>query len=160
MPVDPTFDQAPASARLKLGTTDLADLGSVGWENAGQVFGGGTWKVEKPDGLNDIHIEGETLRAPDGTRLRVVGSTWSLGAGLVLHREGGDLSISALPRPYLVTLEDAKLLQSGRWKGWWQAKEQKLFVDLGDRRWLAVEPLNEKGSTDFMEKLVVESPGR
>ena len=163
VPVDPTFDQAPASAfRLKLGTTDLADLGSVGWENAGQVFGGGTWKVEKPDGFGDIRIEagGETLRAPDGTRLRAVGSTWSMGAGLTLHREGGDLSIFALPRPYLTTLEGAKLLQSGRWKGWWQPKEQKLYVDLGDRRWLGVEPLNEKGATDLMEKLVVESPGR
>ncbi len=161
VPVDPTFDQAPASAfRLKLGITDLADLGSVGWENAGRVFGGGTWKVEKPADLSDLRIEGETLRAPDGTRLRVGGSTWSLGVGLVLHGEAGDLHISALPRPYSAALEDAKLLQSGHWKGWWQPKEQKLFVDLGDRRWLGVEPINEKGSTDFMEKLLVESPAR
>lgn len=161
VPVDPTFDQAPASAfRLKLGTTDLADLGSVGWENAGQVFGGGTWKVEKPEGFGDIRIEGETLLAPDGTRLRAVGSTWSMGAGLVLHHEGEDLSISAMPRPYLATLEGAKLMQSGRWKGWWQPKEHKLYVDLGDRRWLGVEPLDEQGSTDFMEKLIVESPAR
>ncbi len=159
VPVDPTFDQVPASAfRLKLGTTDLADLGSVGWENAGQVFGSGTWKVEKPDGFGDIRIEGETLRAPDGTRLRVAGSTWSMGAGLVLHREGGDLNLSALPRPYSEALEGAKLLQSGHWKGWWQPKGQKLYLDLGDRRWLGVEPLDEKGATDFMEKLVVESP--
>lgn len=163
VPVDPMFDQAPASAfRLKLGTTDLANLGSVGWEDAGQIFGGGTWKVEKPDGFGGIHIEGgsETLRAPDGTRLRAVGSTWSMGAGLTLHHESGDLSISALPRPYLETLEGAKHLQSGRWKGWWQPKEQKLYVDLGDRRWLGVEPINEQGSTDFMEKLVVENPSR
>ncbi len=161
VPVDPTFDQAPASAfRLKLGITDLADLGSVGWENAGRVFGGGTWKIEKPADLSDLRIEGETLRAPDGTRLRVGGSTWSLGVGLVLHGEAGDLHISALPRPYSAALEDAKLLQSGHWKGWWQPKEQKLFVDLGDRRWLGVEPINEKGSTDFMEKLLVESPAR
>ncbi|MBL0314176.1 MAG: transglutaminase domain-containing protein [Holophagaceae bacterium] len=161
VPVDPTFDQVPASAfRLKLGTTDLADLGSVGWENAGQVFGSGTWKVEKPDGFGDIRIEGETLRAPDGTRLRVVGSTWSMGAGLVLHREGGDLNLSALPRPYSEALEGAKLLQSGHWKGWWQPKGQKLYLDLGDRRWLGVEPLDEKGATDFMEKLVVESLAR
>ncbi len=161
VPVDPTFDQAPASAfRLKLGTTDLADLGSVGWENAGQVFGGGTWKVEKPDGLKDIHIEGESLRAPDGTRIRVAGSTWSLGAGLVLHSEGGDLNVSALPRPYAATLEGTTHLQSGRWKGWWQPKEQKLYLDLGDRRWLGVEPLNEKNATEFMEKLEVESPTR
>ena len=163
VPVDPTFDQAPASAfRLKLGTTDLADLGSVGWESAGQVFGGGAWKIEKPSGLGDLHIEngggGDTLRIADGTRLRVAGSTWSLGAGLVLHHEGGDLNIAALPRPYTETLEGAKLLQSGRWKGWWQPKEQKLYVDLGDRRWLGVEPLNEPGATEFMEKLAVESP--
>ena len=161
VPVDPTFDQAPASAfRLKLGTTDLADLGSVGWENAGQVFGDGIWKVEKPEQFGDMLLDGETLRAPDGTRLRVVGSTWSLGAGLALHTEGGDLNVSALPRPYTATLEGARLLQSGRWKGWWQPKEQKLYVDLGDRHWLGIEPLNEKGSTDFMEKLVVEKPSR
>jgi len=161
VPVDPTFDQAPASAfRLKLGVTDLADLGSVGWENAGQVFGDGIWKIEKPEQFGGMQIDGETLRAPDGTRLRAVGSTWSLAAGLALHTDGGDLSISALPRPYLSTLEGAKLLQSGRWKGWWQPKEQKLYVDLGDRRWLGIEPLNEKGSTDFMERLVVESPAR
>ncbi|MBL0210056.1 MAG: transglutaminase domain-containing protein [Holophagaceae bacterium] len=163
VPVDPTFDQAPASAfRLKLGTTDLADLGSVGWDNAGQIFGGGTWKVEKPDGLGDLRLEagGEILHAPGGTRLRAAGSTWSLGAGLVLHREGGDLNISAVPRPYPESLEGAKRLQSGRWSGWWQPKEQKLFVDLGDRRWLGVEPLNEHGSAAFMDSLVVEGPGR
>lgn len=163
VPVDPTFDQAPASAfRLKLGTTDLADLGSVGWDNAGQIFGGGTWKVEKPDGIGDLRIEpgSETLLAPDGTRLREAGSTWSLGAGLILHREGGDLNLSALPRPYPAMLQGARPLQSGRWKGWWQPGEQKLYVDLGDRRWLGVEPLTERAASDFLEKLVVESPLR
>ena len=40
LPIDPTFDQAPASAfRVKLGTTDLANLASVGWDSAAQVFG-------------------------------------------------------------------------------------------------------------------------
>ena len=44
VPLDPTFDQAPASAfRIKLGDTDLADLGGVGWESAASAFSGARW---------------------------------------------------------------------------------------------------------------------
>ncbi len=161
VPIDPTFDEAPASAfRLKLGTTDLADLGSVGWEGAGQIFGGGAWKVVKPDAFGDLRLDGDTLRAPDGTRIRIAGSTWTLGSGLRLHREGRDLSLAAQPRPYPAQILGARLLQVGRWKAWWQPKEQKLLIDLGARRWLAAEPLDEKGAVDFLELLRVEAPQR
>ena len=161
VPVDPTFDEAPASAfRMKLGTTDLADLGSVGWDGAGQVFGGGTWKVEEPSPLGSIKVNGEIVIAPDGTRLRLPDATWSLDDGLQLHRSGLSTRLSAKPRPYGAMLTGAEKLQAGKWKGWWLPQAKKLYVDLGDRRWIEVGPLEQKDSVDIMENLQVEGPGR
>ena len=42
VPVDPTLDEAPASAfHIALGATDLADLGSLGWDKMATALGGG-----------------------------------------------------------------------------------------------------------------------
>lgn len=161
VPVDPTFDEAPASAfRMKLGTTDLANLGSVGWDSAGQVFGGGTWVVDEPAPFGGIHAQGDTVRAPDGTWFQVPGGTWNLDDGLKLHRGGASLTVSAVPRPYDALLKGAESLQAGKWKGKWQPGSGKLYVDLGGRRWLEVGPMGQKECVDFMENLRMDGPGR
>ncbi|MBI3132253.1 MAG: transglutaminase domain-containing protein [Acidobacteria bacterium] len=155
VPVDPTFDQAPASAfRMKLGDTPLADLGSVGWDSA-QVLGAAQWIPTLPDPV----IEGDRLTAPDGTRLRWPKGRWAWIQGrLLLSTGAGRLEVAACPRPAESQLHDARRLQgrNGR-KGWW-IPGGDLFLELGPGRWLKVQGLSETAAFAFVDALLVELP--
>jgi hypothetical protein len=155
VPVDPTFDQAPASAfRLKLGDTPLTDLGSVGWD-AAQVLGSALWIPTFPEPT----LEDDRLTAPDGTRLRWPGGRWIWIQGRLLLSTGeGRLEMAASLRPAEGQLRDARRLQgrNGR-KGWWTAGHE-LFLELGPGRWLKVQGLSEPAAFAFLDALVVELP--
>ncbi|HJV21268.1 MAG TPA: transglutaminase domain-containing protein [Holophagaceae bacterium] len=155
VPVDPTFDQAPASAfRMKLGDTDLADLASVGWD-AAQVLGTAQWTPRYPDPL----IEGDRLTAPDGTRLRWPKGRWTWIQGrLVLATPEGRLELAAALRPAEGQLKEARRLQGrGGRKGWW-TPGRDLYLELGAGRWLKVQGLTETSAFTFVDTLQVELP--
>ena len=70
-PIDPTFDQVPASAlRIKLGDTDLADLGSVGWEGAALAFSGVRWVPEQEETRpwgESLILRGDQITGPEAS---------------------------------------------------------------------------------------------
>ena len=145
LPVDPTFDQAPASAlRLKLGTTDLADLGSIGWDAAAFSFVDGAWVPEKP-WTDAIRIEGDSLQAPGGTILRVPGGRWALQEGRLQLLWTDPHSIAAVTRPTPQQLKGARLLlgSTSRTRGWWNPHDRILWMELGHGRWLQVDRMQE-----------------
>ena len=145
IPLDPTFDQAPASAyRLKLGTTDLADLGSVGWESAAMSFLDGAWTPEEP-WAKDVRVQGDTALVPDGMRLQLAGARWQYqDSVLSLLWEGAHLC-HAMPRPTPQQTATARRLQgarSGR-GGWWDPAMGQVWMDLGGGKWLEVDAVTE-----------------
>jgi len=157
IPVDPTFDQAPASAlRLKLATTDLADLGSIGWDAAAMSFVDGTWVPEKP-WAETTRIEGDVLQAQDGTRLRVPGGRWTLQDGRVQLHWMESHAFSAVGRPAPWQLKGARLLAGGRTgvRGWWSPGDRILWVDLGRGRWLQVDRMLEPPAFRFLDLLEI-----
>jgi len=154
IPVDPTFDQAPASAyRLKLGTTDLADLGSVGWGTEGSDVLEGVWT---PDGpwTADVRPRGDTVQAP-GLALRVPGARWSFAGGRLELVWDGSHRVQAVPRPAPAQVEGARRLQGAvrRRTGWWQPRERQLWIDLGGGRWLQADGLDEAGAFRLLDAL-------
>jgi transglutaminase-like putative cysteine protease len=160
IPLDPTFDQAPASAyRLKLGTTDLADLGSVGWESAALTFLEGAWTPEGP-WAKDVRTQGDTAIAPDGTRLRVPASRWHYQAGRLSLEWEGSHGVEAVSRPAPAQVATARLLQGSRTgrRGWWTPASGQLAVELGGGRWLQVDGLGEAQAHRLLEALEQAAP--
>lgn len=148
-PLDPTFDMVPASAfRLKLGTTDLADLGAVGWENAASTFQDGTWVPEAP-WAGAVRTQGDTAYGP-GLSLRVPGAAWDLREGR-LNLDGRHL-VTAAPRPAPAT--PVRLLQGkGGRRGWFGSGS--LWADAGAGEWLLVERVSEAEAFRFLDGLEV-----
>lgn len=157
VPVDPTFDQAPASAlRLKLGTTDLADLGSIGWDTTTLSVLDGAWVPEKP-WTEAIRLEGDTLRAPDGMELRAPGGRWALKEGRLHLRQAATHACSAVPRPTPQQVKGASLLLgsiSGK-RGWFHPGNRILWMDLGHGRWLQVDRMQEALAFRFLDLLEI-----
>jgi transglutaminase-like putative cysteine protease len=155
VPLDPTFDQAPASAlRIKLGDTDLADLGSVGWEGAAFVFSGVRWI---PDTEDAPSIKGDQVTGPGNLQLRLPGGRWDLQRGVLHLRapKAGPWRVQAVTRPGEAQLVGARRLagaQSLR-HGWWQAATRVLWIDLGDGRWLQMEEVSEAEAYDLLDQL-------
>ena len=158
IPLDPTFDQAPASAyRLKLATTDLADLGSVGPGSPGANFLDGIWV---PDGpwTTDVRPQGDTLFAPNGLTLRMPGARWNLADGRLTLAWGGSHRVEAVPCPAPAQVAKARRLQAagGGRRGWWQPASGQLTLDLGAGRWLRVEGLTESQAFQLLAALDAE----
>jgi transglutaminase-like putative cysteine protease len=154
IPVDPTFDEAPASAfRLKLSETDLADLGGVGWETA-QVLGDSTLVPTWPAPV----IEGDRLRTPDGLVLRWPKGQWRWVEGaLALRTAFGRLDVRAIPRPIPAQVKEARLMQGpGGLRGWW-SPSRILYLELPEGRWLQVQELNEGAAFDVLQTLQITS---
>lgn len=156
MPVDPTLDEAPASAfHIALGSTDLADLGSLGWDHLMTALGGGAFVTEP---LPPPALTGDSALAPDGTRLTWPGAAWAFKDGTLSlatpdHRRH---ALLARTRPVAAELEGARKLQgsSGR-IGWWIPKERVLFLDLGHRRWLKLDRCAESQAFLALDALEV-----
>jgi len=157
VPIDPTFDQAPASAlRLKLGDSDLADMGSILWEGASADLSAITWIPEweepKPQ-------QGDQITAPGGVRLRLPGGRWELKHGLLRLQgpRGGSWSLQAVPRPGEAQLRGAQRLAGARTLrlGWWQAGGRQLWLELGQGRWLQVQGISEAEAYALLDQLLV-----
>ena len=166
IPVDPTFDQAPASAfRIKLGDTDLADLGSVGWEGAATAFLGVRWLPQDASGRpwgSDLQVAGDRLSAPGGIQLRLPGARWTVHAGSleVQSSLGGPWDVQASLRPDQAQLRSASLLAGAKTlrKGWWEPRRSTLWMALPRGRWLRVEGLTEAAAYLVLDQLSVD-PG-
>jgi transglutaminase-like putative cysteine protease len=155
IPLDPTFDQAPASAyRLKLITTDLADLGNVGAGTPGTDYMEGIWL---PDGpwTADVRPQGDTVMAPGGMALRVPGARWQLAAGRLTLLWGEAHQVEAVPPPNPVQRSDAHRLQgtAGGRQGWWQPRTAQLWIDFGGGKWLQVDALSEPQAFRLLDAL-------
>ncbi|GLH74212.1 hypothetical protein GETHLI_27140 [Geothrix limicola] len=155
VPIDPTFDQAPASAlRIKLGDTDLADLGSVGWDTAATALSGVQWILDQEAPL---HIQGDVVSGPGGLRLRARDGRWSLHQGVLQLRRasGGPWRLQAVTRPSEAQLKGASHLAGPRTlrQGWWQPGSRLLWMDLGEGRWVQLEDVSESEAYDLLDQL-------
>ncbi|HNX95737.1 MAG TPA: transglutaminase-like domain-containing protein [Holophaga sp.] len=155
IPIDPTFDLALASSlRLKMGTTDLADLGSLGWDTATLSLVNGNWR---PEGAwtSNLRLEGDGLIAPDGTILRLPGAAWKLSDG-TLRLATPACELEATLRPDAAHRSGARLLmgaRSGR-KGWFGPNRQ-LHLDAGDGRWLLFSGVSESEAFRLLDDLEI-----
>ena len=153
VPVDPTFDEAPASAlRLKLATTDLSDLGSIGWDTASLRFMGGAWVPEKP-WADAIRVEGDTVAIPGAGFLRAPGGRWTLKEGQLHLALASIHAFQAVTRPSAQQLAGAKLLlgaASGR-RGWWDPGDHVLWMELGGGRWAHVDRMDEPSAFKILD---------
>lgn len=161
VPVDPTLDEAPASAfHIALGSTDLADLGSLGWDHLMTALGGGTF-VTAP--IPAPPLTGNSVLAPDGTRLTWPGAAWSFKEGVLTlatpdHRRH---ALLARTRPIPAELKGARKLQGAKGRvGWWVPKDHTLFLDLGARRWLQMDGCTESQAFLTLDALEVHDAGR
>ena len=160
IPVDPTFDQAPAGAlRLKLGDCTLADLGSVGWEAAALALGGLRWVPESTGGrpyAEGARVQKDAVQGPGGIQLRLPGGRWSLGDGLLRLTRGtaGPWGVQAVTRPAPAQLRGAQVLgaASGR-RGHWDRKGRVLWLDLGSGHWLRVTGVDEGSAYELVDQL-------
>lgn len=155
IPIDPTFDEAPASAlRLKLGTTDLADLGSVGWDTAATQFAGGRW-VPEGDWTQGVQVSGDRVQALGGGILKLPGAAWKLEKGRLFLVWKGAHPVEAVPHPTVAQRQGCRLLQSqvtGR-RGWWDEGGSGLWVSLNEGRWLRVADLDARSASDLLDHL-------
>ena len=162
VPIDPTFDQAPASAlRIKLGDTDLADLGSVQWEGVANDFSRTRWIPEHEGGRtwkDAITIQGDTVSAPGGIQLCLPGGRWSLLKGELRlgSGEGGPWRLQASTRPWEAQLTGAQRLAgpNSLRTGWWRQDLRTLWMDLGQGRWLQVEGVSDREAYDLLDQLM------
>jgi transglutaminase-like putative cysteine protease len=157
VPIDPTFDQVPASAlRIKLGDTDLSDLGSVGWESAALAFTGVQWVPEEEKA---IACKGDQVTGPGNLQLRLPKGRWELQHGELRLRTavGGPWRVQAVIRPGEAQLKGASRLAGGRTlrQGWWRTDSRLLWMDLGEGRWLQVDGVSEAEAYELLDQLLV-----
>ena len=162
IPVDPTFDQAPASAlRLKLGDSDLADLGTLGWEGAAMAFSGVRWIPERVGGQpwpGRLDATGDVLEAPGGLRLRLRGAKWTLEGGQVQAQVGmKKWQFRATPRPGEQQLSGCRRLAgpTSLRTGWWDPATKALWLDLGAGRWGIWSEVPEPEAYQLLDQLMV-----
>jgi len=155
VPIDPTFDQVPASAlRIRLGDTDLADLGGVGWETAATALSGVRWIPEKGVALA---IQGDTVSNGAELTLRFPKGRWTLeGGGLQLRtRAGGPWQLQAVCRPGETQLKGSTRMAGARTlrSGWWSRELRQLWMDLGAGRWIQVDGVSEAEAYELLDQL-------
>jgi hypothetical protein len=155
VPIDPTFEQAPASAlRIKLGDTDLADLGGVGWDTAASALSGVRWIPERSA---PFPIQGDAVTGPAGVNLRFPGGRWEASGGVLRLRtgSGGPWRVQATVRPGEAQLKGAVRMAGARTHrpGWWVRVGRLLWMDLGEGRWLQVEGVSETEAYDLLDQM-------
>lgn len=156
VPIDPTFDQAPASAlRIKLGDTDLADIGSVLWDGAAMDFSRVKWL---PEGAETLKVRGDQIGGPGGLLLRLPAGGWTLQDGVLSLRgpHGGPWRVQAVIRPGPAQLKGARRLAGARTLrlGWWQPGSRLLWMELGGGRWLQLEGVSEVEAYELLDQLM------
>lgn len=166
IPVDPTFDQAPASAfRVKLGTTDLSNLASVGWDSAAQAFGSGQWLPEKEGDLSwgkGFYLRVDDVGGPAVGHLDFPGAAWILEKGqLYLTAYGLRNPVEATLRPGPAQIRDATRIKAAKGvnSGWYVPSTRRLWLDLGGR-WLSVDRIREGEAAKLVEFMLYTPPAR
>jgi len=162
VPMDPTFDQVPASVlHIKLGTTDLADLGSIGWEGEATDLSRVRWIPEREGARpwgEALAVRGDQVSGPEGLSLRLPGGRWELQKGVLRLRtpKGGPWRIQAATRPSGAHLAGARRLAGARSLrvGWWGPTSHQLWMDLGEGRWLQVDEVSEGEAFDLLDQLL------
>ncbi|MBI4913058.1 MAG: transglutaminase domain-containing protein [Acidobacteria bacterium] len=164
VPVDPTFDQAPASAfRVRLGSTDLSNLATVGWDGAAQVFGSGQWVPEREGELpwnKGYYIEGDFVSGPGIGRLTLPGGRWNAERGhLTVELFGTVHDVEASTRPESGILQGATRMRNPETglQGWHQAEQRMLWLDLGGR-WLRFSNLRPQEGSRVLHGLEYARP--
>lgn len=157
VPVDPTLDEAPASAfHIALGSTDLAGLGSLGWDRLATALGGGAFLSL---GEGAPATAGNSVLAPDGTRLTWPGAKWTADHGVltVTPPGQGPHPVLARTRPIEAELNGARKLRGARSRrnGWWDPASRRLFVDAGARRWLQLDRCGETQAFTALDALEI-----
>lgn len=162
VPLDPTFDQAPASAfRIKLGDTELADLGSVGWESAALAFSGARWIPEREGGRpygEGLTAKGDQVSGPAGVQLRLPGGRWTMKGGVLQLRTpaSGPWQVQAVTHPGEAQTRASRRLAGAhsRRPGWWHPAQGRLWLDLGEGRWLQLEGVSENEAFELLDQLL------
>jgi transglutaminase-like putative cysteine protease len=157
VPIDPTFDQAPASAlRIKLGDTDLSDLGSVGWEGAALAFTGAKWIPEQEGRITCL---GELVTGPGHIQLRLPGGRWTLQHDVLRLQTptGGPWQVQAVNRPSESQLKGASHLAGALTlrHGWRNPASRVFWMDLGEGRWIQLDGVSEAEAYDLLDQLMV-----
>lgn len=155
VPVDPTFDQAPASVlRLKMGTTDLADLGSLGWDTRTLSFVDGSWVPEGP-WAGALRLDREDVVIPGGERIRIPGVQWTLDEGLLRFWNPEPHELEACVRPGEDQTRESRLLMGlrTRRKGWWRGDKRLFWMDLGDGRWIQIKNCSNSLAFQLLDEL-------
>ncbi len=157
VPIDPTFDEAPASTlHLKLGTTDLADLGSVGWDTAATRLADGSW-VPEGEWPRGIQIAGDRVYGPEGLGLALPGAAWKLHKGALSLIWRGTHEMEAVPHPSAASLRGAKAFLSAH-RGWWLGAARMFWIQLDEARWLRVSDIEERDALALLDQLETLPP--
>ena len=155
VPIDPTFDETPASAlHLKLASTDLADLGSVGWDTAATKFVGGSWVPEAP-WAEASRIEVDTVLAPNGEGLRLKAASWRLNVGELTLKWRGTHPVEAVSHPQAASLKEAQVFDSPRSqrRGWWHPREKRMWLLLDEAHWLQISAVDQAEALELLDQL-------
>jgi hypothetical protein len=150
IPIDPTFDQAPAGAfRVALGNSALNSLAEFG---RGLVFpaGAALKTIAAP-----FVVDGKRLIVDDA-EITVSNGQWALfGDRLFLeHPRLGQISVSGnirtLPRP------DAKYIHiAGKSPARYTKSIAQLAIDCGKNRWLYFDGLSEAAAAALLGELLI-----
>jgi len=155
VPLDPTFDEAPASTlHVKVGTTDLADLGRLGQDTVATQVAGGGWVPEAP-WTEVLRVELDTVLAPGREGLRLKGASWKLADGGLKLRWRGMHQVMAVPRPHPTALKVTQVFESAQShrRGWWHAGQQCLWIKLDEGHWLRVSDLEQASALVLLDQL-------
>jgi Transglutaminase-like superfamily len=161
VPIDPTFDQAPASTfRILIKTTDLSSLGDVGWDTATVAFDQGHY-VPLQEGGRDwskpVTIQGDQVESAF-LRMRWPQGTWSIRDGaLQLDGELGPLSFRAVPSPTEGQLKDSKGVAGPKSHrvGRFSHKARILWIEIAPGRWLEIQRLTEAMAYRALDQLIL-----
>lgn len=159
IPIDPTFDQAPASAfRMKLSTSNLADLGSLGWEDAAMDLRQSAWQQDQP-WPQGIRIEGDHLQIGQGDLLSAPGNTWEITRTGLCLSGSPQVQVEACIRPSRAQSRRAKLLMgaSGQ-KGWWSPEGPVLWLEVRPGAWLKLGPVGEGQAVALLDTINHRAP--
>jgi hypothetical protein len=150
IPMDPTFNQAPAGAcRVATSTSNLNSVAELGWD-LGLALGSALNIVTAP-----IMIEGNLLIIDD-ISVRSENGSWKYANGRLCleHPRYGQVFVSGnVPS---LTARDAKFVHTpNNPAARYTNSQRQLAIDCGKNRWLYFEGLDERSALAILRGLVI-----